>query len=55
MVVDAYGASLPLLAEVEPWELLARTGGASVPMFCELDDGHLRPLSVEIDGVLVGL
>ena len=55
VVVDADGASLPLVAEVEPWELLARTGGASVPMFCELDDGHLRPLSVEIDGVLVGL
>ncbi len=55
VAVDATGASLPLVADLEPWELLARTGGAAVPMFCELDDGQLRPLSLEVDGVLVGL
>ena len=54
-VADADGASLPLAEGVEPWEILARTGGAAVPMFAEIDRGAVRPLSIEVDGELVAL
>ncbi len=54
-VADADGSSLPLAEGVEPWEILARTGGAAVPMFAEIDRGAVRPLSIEVDGELVAL
>ncbi len=45
VVVDAAGHALPVLPDVDPWGLLARSGGAPVDVFGELEDGALRVLS----------
>lgn len=52
-VVDEDGARLPLAADVDPWPIVALTGEAIVPVFAELEDGRVRPLTVEIADRLV--
>lgn len=52
-VVDVDGSMLPLVADYEPWNLLARVGATAVPVFGEVTDGRFRPLTVELDGELV--
>ncbi len=54
-VVDADGAALGLSRDSAAWDVLALTGGHRVDLFGELDSGTLRPLSVVVDGELVGL
>jgi len=44
-VVDPSGRQLPVSADMDPWPLLARTGGAPADLFGELEDGSIRVLS----------
>ena len=50
---DAAGDRLPLAAGVDPWPLLALTGGHGTDLFVELEAGTVRPLTLAVDGVLV--
>jgi len=54
-VTDGAGRGLSLSGESASWELLARSGGNPVDVFGELEGGAFRPLSVEVDGELIGL
>lgn len=54
-VVDEAGASCELTRDVDPWPLVAVSGGHQVSVFGELEAGRLRPLSVELDEELIGL
>ncbi|MFC8190673.1 SWIM zinc finger family protein [Cellulomonas sp. NPDC057328] len=45
VVVDPAGHALPVLPDVDPWGLLARSGGAPLDLFGELEDGALRVLA----------
>lgn len=51
-VMDGSGQGLPLV-DARLDYLLALTGGHTVDLFGELDDGRLRPLSVVVDGSVV--
>ena len=53
-VKDASG-SLPIMAGVSVWTLLALSGGEPVDLFGELDSGALRPLAVWLDDGVVAL
>jgi hypothetical protein len=44
-VVDPSGCWLPVSGDVDPWTLLARTGGEPADLFGELEDGQVRLLS----------
>jgi hypothetical protein len=44
-VVDPSGRWLPVSGDVDPWTVLARTGGEPVELFGELEDGRVRVLS----------
>ncbi|TQM64984.1 SWIM zinc finger protein [Humibacillus xanthopallidus] len=54
-VVDPQGASLSLTGDAPVWSLLALTGGRPSRVFGELEDSRLRPLTVVVDGEVVGL
>ncbi len=54
-VVDADGASVPLTDDADVWSLLALTGGGPARVFGELEETRLRPLTVVLDGEVVGL
>ncbi|HET7799570.1 MAG TPA: SWIM zinc finger family protein [Humibacillus xanthopallidus] len=54
-VVDAEGACVPLTDDAPVWPLLALTGGRPSRVFGELEESRLRPLTVEVDGEVVGL
>jgi len=54
-VVDADGASVPLTDDADVWSLLALTGGEPARLFGELEETRLRPLTVVLDGEVVGL
>lgn len=49
---DAEGNSLPLV-DANLDSLLALTGGHAVDIFGELEDGHVRPLTVVVEGTVV--
>ncbi|MDP5225930.1 MULTISPECIES: SWIM zinc finger family protein [Arthrobacter] len=51
-LIDAVGDALPLI-EAPMDSLLALTGGHPVDLFGELEDGHVRPLSLVIGGTVV--
>jgi hypothetical protein len=55
IVVDPGGAALPLSGDGDALTLLSVSGGAPVGVFGEWDGFALTPLSVQADGVLVGL
>lgn len=56
VVRDGAGRAVPVAADVDPWGLLARAGGAPADLFGELEDGELRVLSgariASVDGVV---
>ena len=54
-VVDADGASVSLTDDADVWSLLALTGGGPARVFGELEETRLRPLTVVLDGEVVGL
>ena len=54
-VVDAEGASVALADDADVWSLLALTGGRPTRLFGELEETRLRPLTVVVDGEVVGL
>jgi hypothetical protein len=54
-VVDADGASVVLAEDADVWSLLALTGGGPTRVFGELEETRLRPLTVVVDGEVVGL
>jgi hypothetical protein len=54
-VVDATGASVPLLADTVPWLALAVTGGRPMALVGELERTGFRVLSVQADGGLVAV
>ena len=54
-VVDADGASVTLTDDADVWSLLALTGGGPARVFGELEESRLRPLTVVVDGEVVGL
>ncbi|MFC7597718.1 SWIM zinc finger domain-containing protein [Terrabacter sp. GCM10028922] len=54
-VVDAEGASVALAEDADVWSLLALTGGGPTQVFGELEESRLRPLTVVVDGEVVGL
>ena len=54
-VVDAEGASVHLAEDADVWSLLALTGGGPTQVFGELEESRLRPLTVVVDGEVVGL
>ena len=54
-VVDAEGAGVALADDADVWSLLALTGGRPTQLFGELEETRLRPLTVVVDGELVGL
>ncbi|QCB93057.1 SWIM zinc finger family protein [Cellulomonas shaoxiangyii] len=45
VVVDRDGRGVPVRGDVEPWGLVARSGGAPVDLFGELEDGTFRVLA----------
>jgi len=49
---DPNGDALPLV-DAPLDSLLALTGGHAADIFCELDDGRLRPLTVVVDAIVV--
>lgn len=53
-LVDPEGVGLPVV-DVDPWSALAVTGGHRTPVFAELEDGSIRPLTAVVDGALVPL
>lgn len=55
LLVDVDGAGMPLAVGVDPWPLLAITGGHPTDLFVELDQGAARPLSVVVEGSLVAV
>jgi hypothetical protein len=55
IVVAPGGAALPLSGDGDALPLLAISGGTPVDVFGEWDGFTLTPLSVQADGVLVGL
>jgi hypothetical protein len=54
-VVDAEGASVALADDADVWALLAVTGGRPTRLFGELEEARLRPLTVVVDGEVMGL
>lgn len=54
-VVDADGASVALADDADVWSLLAVTGGRPTQLFGELEESRLRPLTVVLDGEVLGL
>ncbi|WP_235508670.1 SWIM zinc finger family protein [Terrabacter sp. Root85] len=54
-VVDADGASVSLTDDADVWSLLGLTGGGPARVFGELEETRLRPLTVVLDGEVVGL
>ncbi|MBA8793017.1 hypothetical protein FHX74_000611 [Friedmanniella endophytica] len=50
----ADGTGFALTADVEPWPLLALTGGRADRLFGEYEHGRLRPLAAAVGGGLVG-
>jgi hypothetical protein len=54
-VVDEEGATLPLTDELEPWTLLALSGGHRVNLFGEWQGERLHPCSVAVDDRLVAV
>jgi len=54
-VVDAEGSSVSLTDDADVWSLLALTGGGPARVFGELEETRLRPLTVVLDGEVVGL
>jgi len=54
-VVDAGGRALRLVEEFDPWPIVALTGDTVVPIFGEMEDGVVRPVTAEISGRLVAL
>lgn len=54
-VVDAEGASVALADDADVWSLLAVTGGRPTQLFGELEESRLRPLTVVVDGEVMGL
>ena len=58
-LVDAVGDLVLLHSDAVAWPVLARSGGAPVDLFGELEDGRFRPLSAVLPGSqgeeLVGL
>jgi hypothetical protein len=54
-VVDGDGASVALTDDADVWSLLALTGGGPARVFGELEESRLRPLTVVVDGEVVGL
>lgn len=52
VVVDADGHALPVEPSSSPWRILARTGGRPTTLFGELEDGTIRPLSIDVDGLV---
>jgi hypothetical protein len=54
-VVDAVGASVPLLADTVPWLALAVTGGRPMALVGELERTGFRVLSVQAAGGLVAV
>jgi hypothetical protein len=54
-LVDAAGAALPIADDLDPWPLLALTGGGRTTLFGELEHGTLHPATVTVDDELVPL
>ena len=54
-VVDSGGKSVALADDADVWSLLALTGGRPTRLFGELEETRLRPLTVVLDGEVVGL
>lgn len=55
LVVDGGGDALPLASGTDLWPLLALTGGEAVDLFGEVEGGHMYPVTVAVEGRLVGL
>jgi hypothetical protein len=53
--VDRAGAALPIADDLDPWPLLALTGGTRTTIFGELEHGTLHPATVTVDDRLVPL
>ena len=54
-VVDSEGSSIALAEDADVWSVLALTGGGPTQVFAELEETRLRPLTVVVDGEVVGL
>ena len=53
--VDKTHHVLPLTDDIDVWPILARCGPEPVNIFAELEDGRVRPLTIEVDARLVAL